>query len=253
VFKDPGHIDDGVVHLHLEHRLVQRLLGRFLSQGFVLDDLARACVGQTSDAIPRVILLGRLSLYGDRAARLHDEIVAASADWVAPELKPRKLKPDNKDETTDTWHLLLESLKKETPPAPREVQKRLLATVADDVEQLLPYLQRRCESAASQARKKLEERGEREAKDMIAILEAQKGRLARELAKVEVPQLAFDFKDFNDDEQRQLRDNAKFWRRRLDAIPLEIEREPVRIRAGYGVRATRIEPVGIAYLWPVSG
>ena len=253
VFKDPGHIDDEVVHLHLEHRLVQRLLGRFLSQGFVLDDLARACVGQTSDAIPRVVLLGRLSLYGDRAARLHDEIVAASADWLAPETKNRKLKPDNKDETADTWRLLLDSLSTGTPRVAKEVETRLLSTVADDVAQLLPYLRRRCESAASQAKKKLEERAEREASDMVTILQAQKERIERELTKVEAPQLAFQFKDWSDDEQRQLRDNAKFWRRRLEAIPVEVEREPKRIRTGYAVRATRIEPVGIAYLWPVTG
>src|SRR5262249_26591985 len=64
VFKDPGTMDDDVVHLHLEHRIVQRLLGRFLAQGFVHNDLARACLAQTDDAIPRVILLGRLCLYG---------------------------------------------------------------------------------------------------------------------------------------------------------------------------------------------
>ena len=67
------------------------------------------------------------------------------------------------------------------------------------------------------------------------------------------PQPVLEFKGFNDDEQRQLRDNAKFWRRRLDAIPREIEREPKRIQQSYAVRATRIEPVGIAYLWPVTG
>jgi hypothetical protein len=69
----------GKGEVHLEHRLVQRLLGRFVAQGFVLDDLARACVGQTDDAVPRVLLLGRLSLYGDRAARLHDEVVSGGA------------------------------------------------------------------------------------------------------------------------------------------------------------------------------
>ena len=60
VFEDPG-VDDEVVHLHLEHRVVQRLLGRFTAQGFVHHDLSRACLAQTSDAIPRVILLGRLA------------------------------------------------------------------------------------------------------------------------------------------------------------------------------------------------
>ncbi len=49
-----------VVHLHLEQRAVQRLLGRFMAQGFVHHDLARACRAQTADAVPRVILLGRL-------------------------------------------------------------------------------------------------------------------------------------------------------------------------------------------------
>src|SRR5262249_11011383 len=34
---------EGVVQLHLEHRLVRRLLGRFLSQGFQ-SGLSRACV-----------------------------------------------------------------------------------------------------------------------------------------------------------------------------------------------------------------
>jgi len=29
--------------------------------------------------------------------------------------------------------------------------------------------------------------------------------------------------------------------------------EPKRIEAAYEVKATRIEPVGIVYLWPLSG
>jgi hypothetical protein len=34
---------EGVLQLHLEHRLVRRLLSRFLSQGFS-SNLSRACV-----------------------------------------------------------------------------------------------------------------------------------------------------------------------------------------------------------------
>src|SRR5262249_41907070 len=44
VFEDPRTMTDEVVHLHLEHRLVQRLLGRFTAQGFVHHDLSRACL-----------------------------------------------------------------------------------------------------------------------------------------------------------------------------------------------------------------
>ena len=85
IFRDSGSLDARSVHLHLEQRLVQRLLARFLSQGFVHDDLTRACVCLTDTAIPRVIMLGRLSLYGQGAARLHDEIVPVVARWKDPE------------------------------------------------------------------------------------------------------------------------------------------------------------------------
>ena len=64
------------------------LLGRFTAQGFVHHDLSRACLTQSNDAIPRVILMGRLCLYGPRAARLHEELVPVTARWT--ELSQRK-------------------------------------------------------------------------------------------------------------------------------------------------------------------
>lgn len=254
VFKDPGHIDEEVVHLHLEHRLVQRLLGRFLAQGFVHDDLARACMGQTDDAVPRVLLLGRLSLYGERAARLHDEIVSVAARWTAPEIRKGGLKPYAEDAQEKSWDLLLASLSRgngaEVGP---EVRKNILRSAHVDVEELLPLLEARCKLLASRAVEKLQERGERESREMVEILEGQRKRIERELRKVEDPQQAFEFKNFDDDERRQLLDNSRFWRRRLEAIPREIEVEPERIARSYEVLAQRIEPVGIAYLWPVTG
>ncbi|MCU0526962.1 MAG: hypothetical protein MUF72_19310 [Elainella sp. Prado103] len=104
VFRDPGSLDGQVVHLHLEHRIVQRLLGRFLSQGFLHDELTRACVCRTDDPIPRVLILGRLSLYGDRAARLHDEIIAVAAEWIDPDARGRgKLRPLSEGEKKDVF------------------------------------------------------------------------------------------------------------------------------------------------------
>ena len=52
VFHDTGTMDQDVVHLHLEHRVVQRLLGRFTAQGFVHHDLSRACLSQTQRRNP---------------------------------------------------------------------------------------------------------------------------------------------------------------------------------------------------------
>jgi len=69
-----------VVQLHLEHRLVKRLISRFASQGF------RASVGRITAVVgtgaePRVVLAGRLSLFGPAARRLHEEIILVTAAW----------------------------------------------------------------------------------------------------------------------------------------------------------------------------
>src|SRR5438093_7923243 len=84
VFEDPGVVTEEVVQLHLEQRVVQRLLARFTAQGFVYHDLSRACLAQTSDAIARVILVGRLSLYGSNATRLHEQLIPVTARWIDP-------------------------------------------------------------------------------------------------------------------------------------------------------------------------
>jgi hypothetical protein len=39
---------------------------------------------------------------------------------------------------------------------------------------------------------------------------------------------------------------------RLAEIKHEIRDEPARVRASYEIRAFRLEPVGLVYLWPLS-
>ena len=64
VFDAPKGIDDSVVQLHLQHRVVQRLLSRFSAQGFVHHDLLLRLPVQSEDKLQRVVLIGRLSMYG---------------------------------------------------------------------------------------------------------------------------------------------------------------------------------------------
>ena len=92
VFEDAGRLDEETVHLHLEQRVAQRLLSRFRAQGFIYHDLSRACLAQSRDSIPRVILLGRLSLYGRGAERLHEEIVPVAARWRDPDSRDGPLR-----------------------------------------------------------------------------------------------------------------------------------------------------------------
>ena len=112
VFEDAGRLDEETVHLHLEQRVAQRLLSRFRAQGFIYHDLSRACLAQSRDSIPRVILLGRLSLYGRGAERLHEEIVPVAARWRDPTTREGPLRAYARDAETRTMDLLDESLRR---------------------------------------------------------------------------------------------------------------------------------------------
>ena len=251
VFKDTGTMDEEVVHLHLEQRVVQRLLGRFMAQGFVHNDLSRACFTHSSDPIPRVVLLGRLCLYGDGAARLHEELVPVTARWREPSQRNGSLKPYAHEAEARTMIILEESLlARNGRDVTDTVLNRLKESVARDVSELLPHLEERCRQMADAAKAKLEERGEKEAKAMAKILEAQKQRIADTIVQFRDPQLSLEF---DPEEKRQLEANRRHWNERLAAIDTELKSEPDRIRDIYQVKASRIEPVGLVYLWPETG
>jgi superfamily II DNA or RNA helicase len=250
IFEDSGTMDDGVVHLHLEHRVVQRLLAQFTAQGFV-HHLSRACLAQASDTVPRIILLGRLCLYGPRASRLHEEIVPVTARWIEPSQRQQPLAPYAREAETKTLDLLEESLLPKARPTVSDVmQGRLREAAARDVEELLPHLKTQGRELAEGAKMLLARRADREAQDMREILELQKKRVTETAERFRDPQRMLNFAS---DEQRQLESNKRHWEKRLAAIDRELATEPERIRAVYDVKAQRIEPVGLVYLWPVTG
>lgn len=249
VFRDNGVLSDETVHLHLEQRLAQRLLSRFLAQGFVYDDLSRACLVQSGDSIPRVILLGRLVLFGNRAERLHEEIVAVAARWTAPGSRGEGLRILARDAQTRTLQLLESAFADSGGHEPGEtVKQRLLASVGRDVSDLYPQLQARAEDLSASAKQKLAARGEAEERKLQRTLVEQQNRVATELAKQRnTKQMSFAF---NDDEKRQMEADIKSWERRLVQFDEEIRTEPSRVRALYDVRTDRLEPLGVVYLWP---
>ena len=251
VFEDPGVVTDEVVQLHLEQRVVQRLLSRFMSQGFVYHDLSRACMAQTTDAVPRVLLLGRLALYGPGAARLHEELVPVTARWIDPVVRKGDLAPYSREAEGKTLHLLDAALlEPHQRPISEVIQRQLQESAPRDVAQLLPHLEMRAKDFAKDAVAKLEKRAEVESKVMREILEFQQKHIETTIAKHEgSSQLSFGF---SEEEKRQLESNRKYWGQRLVSLRHELTSEPQRIRDLYQVRATRIEPVGLVYLWPIS-
>jgi hypothetical protein len=199
-----------------------------------------------------VILLGRLSLYGQGAERLHEQIVPITARWIEPSQRKASLTAfaSEREAEAKTLDLLERSLGGHHIHAPGEViQCRLLDSAPRDIEELLPQLEPRAEELATLAIQKLAQRGAREEKDLRETLERQRDRVREELAKNEgeFEQLTLEF---GVEEKRQLESDMRSWRVRLDQFNHDLEHEPQRIRAFYEVRAKRIEPVGLVYLWP---
>ena len=253
VFKDAGELTEDVVHLHLEQRVAQRLLARFRAQGFIHNDLSRACLAHVGDSVRRVVLLGRLSLYGERAERLHEEIVTVTARWVEPHLRTEPLTRYAIDAERKTLALLDEVLERGAASQPsRIIRERLLRSAAQDIEQLRPQLEPRAKELEEKAKQQLRDRGEREAKELHGTLLKQRKRVKDELERheAEAHQLALRL-DAAD--QRQLDANKRAWRHRLEQFERDLNTEPQRIRDFYRVRASRVEPVGLVYLWPETG
>ena len=105
---------------------------------------------------------------------------------------------------------------------------------------------------AETAAARLQERGDKEAQAMVDILTSQKKRVEQTSDKYKGRDPQMEFK-FDVAEIRQLEANQRHWTKRLAAIDRELESEPNRIRELYQVKAQRIEPIGLVYLWPITG
>jgi len=279
IFTDPGRLSAEAVHLHLEHRLAQRLLCRFLSQGFVHHELSRACVLPSRDPQPKVVVLGRLSLFGQGAARLHDELITVVADWHPGDDRQAALRPLSGSSGEAAWALVQQALTEaEADALPSPDPARFQAQAAEDVLALLPLLSQESDAAIQAATTLLRQRGDSEAESLKEVLRSQRKRInatlrqrSRELARLDrqvadadptalIPGLAeqidvpaLDLEKLSSQERRQLAADQKHWQRRLETIEAELSSEPKRIKASYEVVTHRLEPAGLVYLWPISG
>lgn len=279
IFSDPGRLSAEAVHMHLEHRLAQRLLSRFLSQGFLHHELSRACVLPSRDPQPKVVVLGRLSLFGQGAARLHDELITVAAEWHPGDNSPTALRPLPGSSPAATWGLLQEALAEaDTGSLPVPGTSRFQALAQEHVEALLPLLQQQSEAALREATALLNQRATTEADALKEVLRSQRKRInatlrqrTRELAKLDrkvaeadptalIPGLAeqidvpaLDLEKLSSLERKQLAADQRHWARRLETIEAELSSEPRRIQDSYRVVTHRLEPAGLVYLWPISG
>lgn len=250
----PAILPDGrdagdVVQLHLEHRLVRRLLGRFLSAGFQ-QGLDRACVIETpATPAPRVVLIGRLALYGERAARLHEEVLSVAADWRDRERDGAALRPlaEGRDAEARVLDELIAALAG-ARTAGAAVARRATAHAGADVGDLRSVLEVRAAARGQRVAAELEKRAASEAAGLETLLGQRIARIRRERGE--------DDRQFalllDPAEARQRAADRRSWERAATRLDDELVREPERLRAAARVRATRLEPIGLVYLWPAA-
>ncbi len=290
VFEDPGltHLgewksDAGPesriepVHMHLEHRISQRLLGRFLSQGFMYQDLSRACLAQTKGSLPLVYLLGRLCLYGHQATRLHEDVIAVCAEWARPEERRSGLQPvDPKRLGDEEFMRRLDDalLSRDTSRITDVKRQELLACADQDIRELQVHLAKKANDLETMIRQELARAGEKEAENTRKLLEDQDKRIDKTLEAREREEAAartkaeerkakagptlFDTEDdprplYDERARRERASEKRAMLKRKKDIEREILEEPDRIRGRYAVQTVRLEPVGIVYLWPEMG
>ncbi|MFO0762566.1 MAG: DISARM system SNF2-like helicase DrmD [Byssovorax sp.] len=255
------------VQLHLQHKLTQRALAQFRAQAFGEEHLARVTVVvDPTHRRNRVLALGRLSLYGAGAARLHEEILVVAAYWVEGD-DPSRLKPF---ETEGAEERALESLLGVlSRPSVESVSKDLLATrmasAPKDEEALWETVKARAFRRILWAEERLRQRGKSEAEEMRRILEAQRAAIEKELGRrtedekkrvdaARQGKLAFGpgWLPEEEEQKAQYEADTRHIAARRDELDKELEEEPLRIRGQYEVKHHRLERVGLVYLWPAT-
>lgn len=261
VFKPP-HVAEGqpepqdVVQLHLEHRLVKRLISRFSSQGF-RSNIGRVTAIIGPGAQPRVVLVGRLSLFGPGARRLHEEIIPITAAWRDLRRDETPLSPFAEAGEATTITQLDEALRAGKTPI-QSVVERLEKTTEHDIRDLRPYLERRAEESEKMAISELAENGRREAEAMADLLRRQIQKVRDAMRdKKTLDQYEFDLstdeqRQQSEKELRQFEADRRSWDDKLLRLQTDLDNEPQKVSDGYEVKARQLEPLGIVYLWPAT-
>lgn len=251
VFSPPKKMNDAVVHLHLSHPFVRRVLGRFLAQGYSAHDLSRVTIVKNPrDPLVRVIAFGRLCLYGSGATRLHDRLLSVSARWI--EGREHEIQPFA-DEADRNALLLLEDVLAGSPSlegVPKAVQERVLAAAPTLFSRLWAAVRAEADEEALRATRELEARGRTEAQALRDLLHAQRQDVERSLARLSQTHLDFGDSESDRAQERQLQRDLAHLKARYAAIEKEASTEPAQIEALYQVALRRLEPVGLVVLWP---
>jgi hypothetical protein len=229
------------VLVHLNHRLVQlasALLRAEVWKSGAGARLARVTVrlAPTGDAIV-LAAHGRLVVTGASGRRLHEEIITAGG--TVRDGRFARLGPGDLDAA-------LAAGSDHAPP--ERVLPRLAARIAGTEAGLRAALERRAADRAASLERVLAQRAEEDAAAATAVLTELRRSIEATLDEPEHEQLEL----FSVEERRQLARDTDALRRRLAAIPADIDAEVRAIGARYADPVPRLFPAAVTLIVPRS-
>ena len=234
---------DDVVLVHLNHRLVQmclRLLRAEVWASGVNKSLHRVTarvVASSALETPAVVAYGRLVVLGGDQQRLHEEVITAGG--VLREGRFSRFK---------SLLAMRQAMDAVLPaPVPDGVKQQLVDIWDNYADALMQSLEVRQAERTASLERALQERCEKEVRDITAIMTELKQSILQELEEAEQPQ---QLSIFSDTERDQYDRNRSSLQARLDQIPEEIEQETALIRARFANPTTRLFPLAITFLIP---
>lgn len=237
--KDGDRLRSDVEHLHLEHRLVKRLLSQFEAQGF-RSRLERTAVLNAPISRARLVLLVRLTLYSKGANRLHSEVIPVAATVNADGVTPLKSEGQT---AAQAYKELQGAIADASQPRPEicDVYRR---RASHDALSLRDIAEERASENEAKVRGDLRSIGEKQAESLRKLLQEQFDRILKQQGEVQT------FFDFSAEEKKQRELDQMYWATRLEDLETEIETEPEMVRQKHEISARRVEPVGLVYLLP---
>ncbi len=200
-------------------------------------------------AAPRVVLLGRLALYGEQAARLHEEVLSVAADWRprTPDDMALRALAEGREAEARVLDELLAALRTAQDADADTIRLATMGAVRD-VADLRPILTERAQVRLAKVATELTRRAAAEAQGLETLLKQRIARIQRERGRDD-SQLSLLL---DSAEERQRAADRRSWERTATRLDDELVREPERLRAAARVQASRIEPIGLVYLWPAT-
>jgi hypothetical protein len=185
-----------------------------------------------------MIAHARLVVIGGDSYRLHEEIIAAGR-------LIKEGKWGGRLNVGQTESALAAGTDREPSSS---VKEKLLELYPDFVPSLASALEARMKDRVGGLAKRLNERAEKEAKDISAILTELKKAIEAELDDPQYVQPLL----FDDPERDQFERNKNAMRARAKEIPGEIERETEAIKARFANPQARMFPVAVTFLVPAK-